>query len=77
MIRFRGKCLLHYCAYSFTAWKVIFSRAMRRSGSGFYYFRTQTGMEIDLIINRGQTSIGWARGAVLHSGSQAWHESPA
>jgi hypothetical protein len=31
---------------------------LRRSGSGFYYFRTQTGTEIDLIIDRGQVRIG-------------------
>jgi hypothetical protein len=31
---------------------------LRRSGSGFYYFRTQTGTEIDLIIDRGQVRVG-------------------
>lgn len=29
-----------------------------RFGTGFYYFRTQTGIEIDLILDRGQDRIG-------------------
>jgi predicted AAA+ superfamily ATPase len=32
---------------------------LSRPGSGFYYFRTQTGTEIDLIIDRGQVRIGF------------------
>ena len=32
---------------------------LRHSGSGFYYFRTQTGTEIDLIVDRGQVRIGY------------------
>jgi predicted AAA+ superfamily ATPase len=31
---------------------------MHRPGTGFYYFRTQTGTEIDLIIDRGQVRVG-------------------
>lgn len=31
---------------------------LRHPGSGFYYFRTQTGVEIDLIIDRGLERIG-------------------
>lgn len=31
---------------------------LERFGTGFYYFRTQTGIEIDLILDRGQERIG-------------------
>ena len=30
-----------------------------RSGSGFFFYRTHTGVEIDLLIDRGQTRIGF------------------
>lgn len=32
--------------------------SLERFGTGFYYFRTQTGVEIDLILDRGQERIG-------------------
>lgn len=38
--------------------QIIALEDLRRSGSGFYYFRTQTGVEIDLIVDRGQQRIG-------------------
>ena len=38
--------------------QLIALERLRRSGSGFYYFRTQTGSEIDLILDRGQVRIG-------------------
>jgi predicted AAA+ superfamily ATPase len=32
---------------------------LHRSGSGFYFFRTHAGAEIDLLIDRGQMRIGF------------------
>lgn len=38
--------------------QIIALENLHHPGSGFYYFRTQTGTEIDLIIDRGQVRIG-------------------
>ena len=38
--------------------QLIAQEKLRRPGSAFYYFRTQTGAEIDLIIDRGQVRVG-------------------
>lgn len=45
---------------------------LRRPGSGFYYFRTQTGIEIDLIIDRGQERIGCEFKAGVSIQSDDW-----
>jgi len=39
--------------------QIIALENLHRSGSGFYFFRTHTGAEIDLLIDRGQTRIGF------------------
>lgn len=38
--------------------QLIALEKLRHPGSAFYYFRTQTGAEIDLIIDRGQERVG-------------------
>ena len=38
--------------------QVIAAEALNRGGSQFYFYRTGTGVEIDLIIDRGQKRIG-------------------
>jgi uncharacterized protein len=38
--------------------QLIATETLSRPGSGFYYFRTQNGVEIDLLIDRGQERIG-------------------
>jgi len=38
--------------------QLIAQEKLRHPGSAFYYFRTQTGAEIDLIIDRGQVRVG-------------------
>jgi len=38
--------------------QLIAAEELGRRGSQFYYYRTQTGMEIDLVIDRGQERIG-------------------
>ncbi|MGH8131658.1 MAG: ATP-binding protein [Steroidobacteraceae bacterium] len=38
--------------------QLIAREKLRHPGSAFYYFRTQTGAEIDLIIDRGQERVG-------------------
>jgi hypothetical protein len=39
--------------------QIIALENLYRSGSGFYFFRTHSGAEIDLLIDRGQTRIGF------------------
>lgn len=39
--------------------QLINMEALQHRGSQFYFYRTQTGMEIDLIIERGQQRIGY------------------
>lgn len=39
--------------------QIISLENLHRSGSGFYFFRTHAGAEIDLLIDRGQTRIGF------------------
>jgi len=34
-------------------------RRLHRSGGAFHFFRTHAGAEIDLLIDRGQTRIGF------------------
>jgi len=38
--------------------QLIAKEALFHSGSGFYYYRTQNGVEIDLIVDRGRERIG-------------------
>jgi predicted AAA+ superfamily ATPase len=38
--------------------QVMAAEELRRRGSQFHFYRTQTGVEIDLIIDRGQERIG-------------------
>lgn len=38
--------------------QIISLERLRRPGSGFFYYRTQAGAEIDLIIDRGQSRVG-------------------
>lgn len=39
--------------------QIVSLENLDRSGSGFYFFRTHAGAEIDLLIDRGQTRIGF------------------
>lgn len=39
--------------------QIIAIENLHRAGSGFYFFRTHAGAEIDLLIDRGQTRIGF------------------
>jgi hypothetical protein len=39
--------------------QVIARASLTRSGSRFYFFRTHAGAEVDLIVDRGQTRIGY------------------
>ncbi len=39
--------------------QIVALENLHRSGSGFYFFRTHAGAEIDLLIDRGQTRIGF------------------
>jgi predicted AAA+ superfamily ATPase len=39
--------------------QIIALENLHASGSGFYFFRTHTGAEIDLLIDRGQSRIGF------------------
>ncbi len=39
--------------------QVIAAEELARRGSQYYFYRTQTGVEIDLLIDRGQKRIGY------------------
>jgi predicted AAA+ superfamily ATPase len=39
--------------------QIVSLEELRSSSSGFYFFRTHAGAEIDLLIDRGQTRIGF------------------
>src|ERR671937_812023 len=39
--------------------QIVALENLHGSGSGFYFFRTHAGAEIDLLIDRGQTRIGF------------------
>lgn len=39
--------------------QIISIETLHRSGSGFYFYRTHAGAEVDLLIDRGQTRIGF------------------
>jgi predicted AAA+ superfamily ATPase len=48
-----------------------------RSGSGFYFYRTHTGTEIDLLIDRGQTRIGFELKAGVAIAPRDWEHLQA
>ena len=52
--------------------QLIALETLRRPGGGFYYFRTQTGAEIDLIVDRGQARIGCEFKAGVSVGPDDW-----
>jgi len=39
--------------------QIVALENLHRSGSGFYFFRTHAGAEIDLLVDRGQSRIGF------------------
>jgi hypothetical protein len=39
--------------------QIVALESQHMFGSGFYFFRTHAGAEIDLLIDRGQTRIGF------------------
>ncbi|HET6630535.1 MAG TPA: ATP-binding protein [Woeseiaceae bacterium] len=52
--------------------QIIALEHLHRPGSGFYFFRTQVGAEIDLLIDRGQNRIGFEFKAGGAIGSGDW-----
>lgn len=46
--------------------------ALTHPGSGFYYFRTHAGAEIDLVVDRGQTSIGYEFKCAISTTARDW-----
>jgi predicted AAA+ superfamily ATPase len=39
--------------------QLVARESLRNPGSRFFFFRTQTGIEVDLIVDRGQTRVGY------------------
>ena len=52
--------------------QVIAQENLNRPGSRFYYFRTHAGAEIDLIVDRGQTRIGYEFKCGVSAMAQDW-----
>ncbi|HUL82852.1 MAG TPA: ATP-binding protein [Gammaproteobacteria bacterium] len=52
--------------------QIIALENLHGSGSGFYFFRTHTGTEIDLLIDRGQSRIGFEFKAGLSTTPDDW-----
>jgi predicted AAA+ superfamily ATPase len=57
--------------------QLIALESLERLGTGFYYFRTQTGIEIDLILDRGQERIGCEFKAGAAVGPEDWRHLKA
>lgn len=57
--------------------QLIALESLERFGTGFYYFRTQTGIEIDLILDRGQERIGCEFKAGVAVKSDDWRHLQA
>jgi hypothetical protein len=52
--------------------QIVALENLHRSGSGFYFFRTHTGAEIDLLIDRGQSRIGFEFKAGVAADPSDW-----
>lgn len=52
--------------------QIIALENLHRFGSGFYFFRTHAGAEIDLLIDRGQTRIGFEFKAGVSATAADW-----
>jgi predicted AAA+ superfamily ATPase len=52
--------------------QIVALESLHVSGSGFYFFRTHAGAEIDLLIDRGQQRIGFEFKAGVSSGPADW-----
>jgi len=52
--------------------QIIALENLHRAGSTFYFFRTHAGAEVDLLIDRGQTRIGFEFKAGVSTGPEDW-----
>lgn len=57
--------------------QIVALENLYRSGSGFYFFRTHAGAEIDLLIDRGQTRIGFEFKAGVATTPEDWRHLQA
>lgn len=57
--------------------QIIALENQHASGSGFYFFRTHAGAEIDLLIDRGQTRIGFEFKAGASTTPRDWEHLQA
>jgi predicted AAA+ superfamily ATPase len=52
--------------------QIVTLENLHRSGSGFYFYRTHAGAEIDLLIDRGQSRIGFEFKAAAATDPRDW-----
>jgi len=52
--------------------QIVALEELQRSGSGFYFFRTHAGAEIDLLIDRGRQRIGFEFKAGVATEAADW-----
>ena len=52
--------------------QLIALERLRNPGSQFYFYRTQAGAEVDLIIDRGSTRIGYELKCAMAVGRRDW-----